>query len=441
MNRKSFHELLPLLSGRTLTEGFRQFLDSTARLLSKVRNSRHFPRIVRASCVALPLLAVCLLCSSSPQYRPGPYGMYARLPVNRTVLDAVDLPMGVDTYFPAPDGNRFNPLAAVALPATPFISGAGPLVRGEVRLDAGAVPFHEYFADEGVRQQRGLIHFSRGRVSIQTIDGAVPVALLRQASVPVPAKSADIFQVNLFVPRNVKNPDLPPLLYGEATNDEGVPVRWGNAPRSPDGILICGAERPNSPDLIRRLLHGLGLISTEAQFSAGAGKYQPFVRRYAEKYGLAASLVLAIMHTESGFNPYAVSQSQAVGLMQIVPYTAGNEVYRYLMGTQGTPSLETLFSPEDNISYGTAYLHLLGRRYFGGVRDSASRQMCMIAAYNGGPNAVLRLFDSDPGLAVSRINDLSPTQVYTALTTEMPNMETRRYVELVLGRMQNYSVN
>jgi membrane-bound lytic murein transglycosylase C len=192
---------------------------------------------------------------------------------------------------------------------------------------------------------------------------------------------------------------------------------------------------------IRRLFLGINMPAPGAYEGANAGRYQGYISLYAEKYDLAAALMLAIMHTESNFNPFAVSPNQAVGLMQIVPDTAGNEVYRYLMGTHGTPSVETLFSPEFNIKYGATYLHLLGRRYFAGVINTASRQLCVIAAYNGGPNAVLRMFDPDPELALERINSLTAKEVYSALTTGMPSEETRRYVEIVMARLKDYSAN
>lgn len=438
MFRKSFQEFRPHLSGRALAEGFRQFLDRKARFLSKVcRRVRSLPVPALYSGAGTAILAACLLFSSSPRYTTGPHGVLARLPVDHAVLSAGDFPLGVDTRFPPLENGE----PSVFLSALPVLE-SGPLVRGEISLEAHALFPRDSSSPRSHEQQQSLIRFSKGRVSVHTVDGAVPVTLLRHATAPSPVDEADIFQINMFAPRNYTTPDIPPPLYGEATDDEGTPLRWENAAGDTgDDILVCGPERLRSAELIRRLLHGLGLVSTDAQFSSQAGKYRPFVSRYAEKYGLASSLVLAIMHTESDFNPYAVSQSQAVGLMQIVPGTAGNEVYRYLMGTQGTPSLETLFTPEHNIRYGTAYLHLLSRRYFGGVHNAASRQMCVIAAYNGGPGAVMRLFDSNPYAAVTRINELSPAQVYTALTTEMPNLETRRYVELVLGRIRNYSVN
>ena len=61
-----------------------------------------------------------------------------------------------------------------------------------------------------------------------------------------------------------------------------------------------------------------------------AQKYIPLVRKAAERYGIDESLILGIMQTESSFNPYAISYANAIGLMQVVPSTAGRDYKPYL---------------------------------------------------------------------------------------------------------------
>lgn len=167
-------------------------------------------------------------------------------------------------------------------------------------------------------------------------------------------------------------------------------------------------------------------------------QYRHMAERHARKYNLPASLVMAIIKAESNFNPHAVSAQQAIGLMQIVPNTAGEEVHTYLHGSPSTPSLDTLFQPDHNILYGTTYLHLLEKRYFQHINDQTSRQLCIIAAYNGGPGAVLRVFDNNMDTAVSIINSMTPDEIYSALSDGMPFAESRRYIDLVLGNIRNF---
>ncbi|MDL2291259.1 transglycosylase SLT domain-containing protein [Desulfovibrio sp. OttesenSCG-928-F20] len=355
------------------------------------------------------------------------YGPHA---VIRTSLDALETvtadsqPLGLDTTYP---------LLLTGLKSGR--AGGGGVVRGEVGFDdhSGLYAFH---GDDSSGGAAGLLRFVHGAVSIETADGPVPVYRLRRTS-PVAVSRQDLFEKDYFCGERGG------VLVGASGGKKGgVYLGWasGAAP-APGGALLCQPEADRAAALVRALARGLSVPGNEGAYSANAGRYKAHVRRYAEQYGLTTALVLAIMHTESNFNPFAVSPSMAVGLMQIVPDTAGHEAHQYLTGSFSAPSLDLLFSPEHNIRYGTTYLHLLARRYFGGVHNSRSRQMCMIAAYNGGPGAVLRLFDPyDQDAAVARINAMSPDQIYAALTRDMPNAETRRYVELVLDRMRSYGL-
>lgn len=373
----------------------------------------------------------------------GPYGPYVCLPVTLTVLTA-------DQRLDAEESALSASLSPDASPAwndaeerdsqLAFLSSRPGKFAGEVS-DAGPGHASDLPMHAKGRRQQGLVRFSKGRVSIETVDGSILISRLRQAAALPPTPAVDPLDITLFAAAGDSQKRLPPLLYGETLGPDGNPVRWtwrsGDYPQKTIKTCDFSEESPS----IRRLLLGMTIPVPGVYYGLNAGKYRNVVSLYAEKYDLAAALMLAIMHTESNFNPFAVSPNQAVGLMQIVPDTAGNEVYRFLMGTQGTPSMETLFSPEDNIKYGAIYLHLLGRRYFGGVANTASRQLCIIAAYNCGPNAVLRLFDTNQDAAVDRINSLTPEQVYSALTTDMPSEQTRRYVEVVMSRLRSYSAN
>lgn len=50
-------------------------------------------------------------------------------------------------------------------------------------------------------------------------------------------------------------------------------------------------------------------------------KYAAFVNRAAEEYEFAPSLLFALIYTESGFDPDAVSSADAKGLMQLTDDT------------------------------------------------------------------------------------------------------------------------
>jgi soluble lytic murein transglycosylase-like protein len=92
------------------------------------------------------------------------------------------------------------------------------------------------------------------------------------------------------------------------------------------------------------------------------------------RFGLSPQLILSVIRTESAFQSWAVSSSNARGLMQLLPSTAG-QLAR--LAGQEQPSEEALFNPDLNIRYGAAYLVEL-LKAFGNVPLA-------LASYNGGP--------------------------------------------------------
>ncbi|MCG6450835.1 transglycosylase SLT domain-containing protein, partial [Vibrio parahaemolyticus] len=119
------------------------------------------------------------------------------------------------------------------------------------------------------------------------------------------------------------------------------------------------------------------------------------------------------------------------GLMQVVPKTAGRDVFKLVKNRAGEPTPEYLFNPENNIDTGTAYCYILKNRYLRDVRNPTSLEYSMISAYNGGTGGVLNTFSRDRQRAMRDLNALQPNQVYWALTKKHPNAESRRYLEKV----------
>jgi len=67
------------------------------------------------------------------------------------------------------------------------------------------------------------------------------------------------------------------------------------------------------------LLICCALSRADAQRTAGTS---PFVKRYAAHYNVPQELIAAFIDVESRWNPRAVSNKGAVGLMQLMPATA-----------------------------------------------------------------------------------------------------------------------
>lgn len=350
-------------------------------------------------------------------------GSHARVPVNFEYLNYQELPEAENILFPL-------------APATLLQSGPPPRRNGDEIADANA----DYYEDDATAEsnyrglpplssptEQGLVCFEDGQVSIRTAEGDVIVT--RQDGLPA-------FIYGKEAPRITRHSPL-----HASSKWFSVAGKTSKAYRNSSGATLCSLDTHDNRANLNKLLSSLQPSPSQTALHSRKDLYTGHAQTFAEKYNLESSLILAIMHTESGFNPHAVSPRQAIGLMQIVPHSAGTEVYRFLKGQYGPPSADALFNPETNIRYGAVYLHLLDRYYFAGVENQTARLFCVIAAYNGGPNAVMRHFSPNRQLAIKKINSMTPQQVYKTLTTRFPYAETRRYVQSVKTRMENYSLN
>jgi soluble lytic murein transglycosylase len=123
--------------------------------------------------------------------------------------------------------------------------------------------------------------------------------------------------------------------------------------------------------------------------------YDEIITRASRQFNVDAYLIKAIIKAESSFEPDAISESGAQGLMQLMPATAKDM------------KVDNPFDPEDNIIGGTRYLSLLLRRFNHNTRFT-------VAAYNVGATAV------------EDCNGIPPIP------------QTRRFVEKVMAYYQEF---
>lgn len=228
--------------------------------------------------------------------------------------------------------------------------------------------------------------------------------------------------------------------YGDALDGAGHPLRWR---AGGDSLTAQVAVSPGqSLALLRRAMerHTVEAIVVHERPRVGsAGQFRDLVREYAAQYHLNEALIYAIIHNESHFTTHLVSPRSAIGLMQVLPGTASGEVHRFLHGRSGAVGLASLQDPATNIRYGTAYLHLLHTRYFGSVQNPQSREYCAVAAYNMGPNRLLRFYGPTRDQALARINAMSSDELYNDLIARLPARETRVYVARVRQMKTQYA--
>lgn len=164
-------------------------------------------------------------------------------------------------------------------------------------------------------------------------------------------------------------------------------------------------------------------------------KVAPFVTYYSQFSKDQLSLLLAISHAESSFDPNAKSHIPAFGLMQIVPNSAGLDVARKQFKKDIAPTAKELFDPKTNITYGAGYLDILTTRYLRKINNPISRRYCAIAAYNTGAGNVAKAFNlnrsTNVNKAVALINQLDSEGVYAQLINNLPYDETKKYLQKV----------
>ena len=144
----------------------------------------------------------------------------------------------------------------------------------------------------------------------------------------------------------------------------------------------------------KRLRTNFGL----GKVSRNPAEFDQIINSCSTEFGVDRSLVKAVIHAESGYNPNAVSRKGAAGLMQLMPATAQNL------------KVANAFNPADNIRGGVRYLRFLLDTFKGDVTLA-------LAAYNAGLGNVAK----HGGVP--------------------PYEETRNYVSKVLNYQKTYASN
>lgn len=227
----------------------------------------------------------------------------------------------------------------------------------------GAIPeqkkYVQYFDDDTTRV---TVDYEHGTVTAEALldskDGTIAKQKIQDALLSVIGKDADPASV---IAKDEVDTKVKPntAVFEEETSAGDGKVR-----------TLYRITLQTVPDFVRRR----------------AEKFKPLVDVWAGKYHLDSAYVLAIIRQESAFNPRARSWVPAIGLMQIVPHYAGQEVLKVVTGRAAMPDDELLYDPAKNIMIGTVYLQLLRDQYFPDIKDVAKQTYLMTASYNWGPH-------------------------------------------------------
>lgn len=168
--------------------------------------------------------------------------------------------------------------------------------------------------------------------------------------------------------------------------------------------------------------------------------YQDIVYKNALRFKIPSSLIFAVIHSESHYNPFAKSPASAYGLMQVVPKTAGLDVNKFLYKKTMQPSAKYLYNSKNNIGMGTAYLHMLYYKYLKDIKNPTSRLYCAIAAYNTGIGNIAWAYTNNYNIqtALPAINKMSSDEVYQYLQENLRYDEPKHYLKNVKKRIAIY---
>lgn len=160
------------------------------------------------------------------------------------------------------------------------------------------------------------------------------------------------------------------LVFTDSPVTEGYDLLFSELPLNPEGRVIVNTRTYPTLDT-----------------------WDDVILLASRRYGVEAELIKAVCIVESGMNPSALSYAGAMGLMQLMP------------GTAGDLGVDDPYDPELSIDGGTRYLRQMAQ-IFGNRRH-------VLAAYNAGPGAVKRYKGIPPykqtQLYVTRVLDVYDT--------------------------------
>jgi len=304
----------------------------------------------------------------------------------------------------------------------------------------------EYSPDQN---QRSVVDFEKGEAVVEVLltpeealseDGQL--ARLEEAVVQLVTDQGK----TMDYPVEDEQPEVlspQPILEDQVADRNGNVVTSETAPQFAKELVQQSAvvQTPVAgKDGVTRMKLTVTIPLVPKHLRVRAEKFLEPIREYSRRYNLDQRMVLALMQTESYFNPKAKSHIPAYGLMQLVPGYGGKDAYEAVYGFGQQPTPNFLYVPRNNIELGCAYLNILMTRYLRKIDDPLSRMYCSICAYNTGAGNVSKAFTGERrvGPAARIINTMTPDEVLSRLKQDLPYQETKDYITRILDRMKYY---
>ncbi len=171
--------------------------------------------------------------------------------------------------------------------------------------------------------------------------------------------------------------------------------------------------------------------------------FKPQIEKNCKRFGINPKLALAIIHTESYFNPKAYNRKgNAYGLMQIVPKYAGKIMNKELNRKNKKPSPKYLYNPKNNLKMGIGYLRWLANHKWRKIHNKTNLEYCLICSYNGGPGSIYKAMTGKMrkisqkkwNKMIYDLNNMESNKLFKHLRKKIPFKETKNYLKTVVER-------
>jgi membrane-bound lytic murein transglycosylase C len=275
---------------------------------------------------------------------------------------------------------------------------------------------------------RSYVNFEKGDIVLATMIKASESRITELSKERIRRQLAKILSSD--------NPSRRAILAGQIADDRRQPVSQQTLDRYLNREVFPKLSKARRPvvgkDGVPRYKVSVPIKMVPNHTMVRAQPYIPEVRRQAQRFRLRPELIMAVIHTESYFDPMARSHAPAYGLMQLVPIYGAREAYQFVYGQDRVLPANYLYQPANNIELGTAYLNLLIYKHFVTETNPLKNLYLSVCGYNWGPSAIRRkIINRYP------TSSMSPEQLYQVLRQRTPQ-ETRDYLQRVTQRMGMY---
>ncbi|HBR87302.1 MAG TPA: hypothetical protein DEA65_05665, partial [Candidatus Marinimicrobia bacterium] len=232
-----------------------------------------------------------------------------------------------------------------------------------------------YVDYDGDLNARGSIDFENGEIEVEVIVDADP----KQTSSEEKEAGEELLKKKLTQMVKKEADDKEPLLKDQLQDKQGQEVTDKNADSFAKETVkeqTVKKEKFTAKDGTERIKYTVKVKMQPDHVNTRAERFKEEVLTQSKRFNIDPAIAMAIMQTESSFNPKARSPIPAFGLMQLVPKSGARDAYNHVYKQDKLVSGKYLYVPSNNIELGCAYISKIRYAYFKNIRNDKSAYYC-----------------------------------------------------------------